>query len=264
MSHYSPVFTNVSNNVSERWNLVRTFIERWYEVKIPKVDYAKQIQEIENELGLELPLSFKHYITLSQQLLSSETRYANGYKTNLYTQLFGDNFKVNLLQEHQVVSLMLQGEGDFYWAIKTADLHLEDPAVHGYILDYEGDPTKFNYVSQMYRGLTAFVLGHLFSYLRSENGSGFSIMTEKNQELLDLLGGSFTSHAHVDGIDIFEREDMLAYLEKAPFEEDPNQYVLAVHLWQELDRDKIPQHIWKLSEEAGWMYGMFTGSSKGQ
>lgn len=268
MSHYSPIFTDVSNNVLKRWQCIRTFIERWYELEIPDIDCTTDIQKAEAELGLELPQSFKHYLTLSQQLL--ETRYGNGQTTSLYSRLFRDNFGLRHLQEYQAISLMFSYNEadnpptvDSYWAVKIADLSLEDPPVHGYVFDSYNDRGEQNFFhigdGKMYSSLSSFTLAQLFSFLRSSesnNGSGFGILIEKTQNLPELLGNSFQNHTPIDELDISEGEDIFAHLDKAPF--SPDYYLLAVHLRQKFDQKKIPETLWNMSKKAVWMYGIFT------
>ena len=45
--------------------------------------------------------------------------------------------------EDRAISLMLQGEADYYWAVSEDNLSLEDPPVDGYLLDYDTEKFAF-------------------------------------------------------------------------------------------------------------------------
>lgn len=257
MNDYYPVFTNISKDVSERWRKIRKFLETWHTLEIPTVDYSGELENIEADLKVKLPTSFKNYITLSKQLLNVNTSYPNGYMTNAFSRVFRDCFEVKALAEHQAISLMLQAEGDFYWAVRRSDLYVEDPAVHGYLLDYDSStPNKFDHFGCLYSSLTSFVLVHLFTYLQKAHGSGFGALIENKGAALALLEGCFASHATVDDVDIFEGENMLALLHKDPFEE-LERSTLGVHFQHRVDKDMLHKNLSELSKEAGWVYGVF-------
>lgn len=156
MENYYPVFNDASLNLSERWLAIRKFIENWHEITIPQVDSKKEIENIESELGISLPVSFKEYIKLSEQLLITSIDYRNGYKSSGYNHVFRDNFKVVRLEQHNAISLMLQAEGDLYWAVKEEDLKYDDPPVQMYIMDYDSGDEKFIYYKQFSNTLTGF------------------------------------------------------------------------------------------------------------
>jgi hypothetical protein len=262
MNDYYPVFTNVSKDVSERWERIRKFLETWHTLEIPRLDYANELENIEADLGVQLPTSFKNYITLSKQLLSMNTSYPNGYETNAFSRVFRDYFEIKLLEEHRAISMLLQAEGDFYWAVKKTDLHVEDPAVHGYLLDYDSlTSNKFDHFGHLYSSLTSFVLVHLFTYLQKVDGSGFGALIEHKQAALALLEDCFASHATVDGVDIFESKNMLAFLHEDPFEE-LERYTLGVHLRKAVDKATLHKNVWELSTKAGWVYGAFAERSR--
>lgn len=255
---YLPVFTTISADITDRWKLIRMFIESWHKITIPKLETSTQIVDIEQRLGLILPSSFRQYIELSTQLLDLTYNYQNGQKSDAFSEVFRDCFEVELLEKHDAISLMIQGEADFYWAIKRTDLHIDDPKIYGYILDYDS-PTndKFDFIGEMYPTITSFVLNHLFSYLQTGSSSGFGIQINNVESIYQDLKSSFTSHAKFDETEIFESENRIAFIQKNTFEPDSNEHTFGFHICDENKKYEIPALILEMAKKRGWSYGNF-------
>jgi hypothetical protein len=257
---YFPIFTNLSADPAERWELIRSFIESWYNINIPNIEQTNQIAAIEQRLGFVLPYSFQQYIHISSQLLALKYTFQNGQKSNSFSNIFRDCFEVKYLKEHDAISLMIQGEGDFYWAIKKSDLHMDDPKVYGYGLDYEC-PTneKFDFFGEVYQTITSFVLNHIFSYV---NGSGgFGIQTHHVADLSQGLKSSFESHSKFDETEIFESENMIAFIQKDFFNANSTKHSFVFHILDENKNAEIPPFVLELSKNKGWYYGSFIQNS---
>jgi hypothetical protein len=272
VNDYYPIFTNISEDVSERWERIRGFIEAWYTIKIPEFDCAVDIENIENDLGCKLPISFRSYITISKQLLSTDIVYPNGHKIDAYSRLFRDDFEIASLENHQAISLMMRGEADFYYGVKNEELHLEDPSVHGYLLDYKNPiKGKFDYYGRLYPSITSFILSYLLSHLPKDGSSRFYVTAEKNQATLNTLRACFTNHTTlntlracftnhttIDNLEIFESKNILAFLEINPFEQDSELYILRVYLRKELGKEHIPDELLEYAKKAFFAYGIFS------
>jgi hypothetical protein len=163
------------------------------------------------------------------------------------------------LENHQAISLMMRGEADFYYGVKTDELKLEDPTIHGYLLDYKSSiKDKFDYYGRLYPSITSFTLSYLLSHLQKDGSSGFYVTAAKNQDTINSLRACFTSHSTVDNLEIFESNNILAFLETNPFEQDSEQYILRVYLWKELDKERIPDELLEYAKRAFFVYGMFS------
>lgn len=256
---YLPIFTSISADTTDRWKLIKNFIESWHQITIPHLDKTNQITDTEQKLGLVLPFSFRQYINISSQLLDINYTFHNGQKSNAFSKIFRDCFEVELLEKHDAVSLMIQGEADFYWAIKRTDLHIDDPKVYGYILDFDC-PTndKFDFIGEMYPTITSFVLNHLLSYLQSENSSGFGIQTNNVESIYQGLKSSFTSHSKFDATEIFESENMVAFIQKDISEPDSDEHTFGFHIWNVNKKYEVPEIVLELAKNRGWSYGDFT------
>ncbi len=257
MPYPSPIFPkDIPYNPQKRFDLIRHFIESWYEIQLPNQDVTKEIQYIEKKTGLTLPIAFRQYILLSYQLMNLEYVYENGMKGDGYGLCFRDDYEVKKLEEHKALSLMIQGEQDFYWAVKYDDLDKDDPPIQGYLLDYD-DPTnkKFDHYCQIAPTLTSFVLDHLFTYLSRH--SSFGRQVTRNNAVLSILQKSFQHYTRFDDIDIFEDENRLACLTRNHFEEETNEYFLKVHLFQKQDLKTLPKALISLTQNGGWFSGDF-------
>ena len=256
MSDYLPVFTYKPDTLSEKWELITKFIEQWNSILIPTTDCTKLILELEEKLNVRLPESFKNYITLSTQLLTLAIKFPNGMGSNAYSVLFRDRFVVEKIKNHDAISLMIQGEGDFYWAVRIDDLQLENPPVHGYVLDYEdSNNDKFDYSEQTHSSITAFTISHLLSYTHKNGGFSSNIDSEVN--LSSLLKKCFSNFILFEGMEIYEAKNMIAF-----YPHDPNgiylKHHLSFHLWKDFKVWNIPKNIIKLSKEKYTCYGVFT------
>ncbi len=236
---YSPIFTNPIVEVAEQWKMIRKFIENWCQIPLAHLEQTNEFEAIEQELEMTLPESFREYINLSIQLLHSDS------------QIFRDCFEVEFLEEFEAISLMLQGEGDFYWAVLKADLNSESPKVHGYILDVEClTEDKFEPVGALYPSITSFFLNYLIEYLHLHKGSGFGVQINETEAIYQHLKSAFENHAKFEDIEIFESENMIAFMRN-------NGHTFSFHLWNDTENPEIPSIISTLVKNKKWSYGNF-------
>jgi hypothetical protein len=125
--------------------------------------------------------------------------------------LLRDIPEVRLIPELGVVSLMMQGEEDFIWAVKQEETEEPDPAVHGYQFDYETE--EFTYLAPLSGRVTDWCLGHLRVYLSGEGfwsfGAGLKDGAEESA-LLDDLGARFSRQFRLGNHYVFEADQGLA------------------------------------------------------
>jgi hypothetical protein len=243
MQDYKPLFFTDKIPVSEKWKLIRHLIENWYGFEIPQTEYAEELSALENTLGLSLPTSVREYFTLSRQLSETAFTYENGQESNAFTCVFRDCLDISHLQEHEAVTLMIQGEQDIYWAVKKADIHRENPEICCYLLDYESEkPEKFDFFGLSHASVTAFVISHILSYLH--NCSSFGMEIEDRDSLRNMLQSNLKQHTHFEELEIFEDENIIAYFSKDLFGEDG--YTLIFHLRTNRKIETVPAPILEL------------------
>ena len=227
--NYYPCFDRAANSWNERWQVLREFIHRWHQIELKLVGARSALVEQEEaKLNLQLPSSLREWIGFSEELL----------KQNKFSKILRDNYEVVRLKEHRAISLMLQAEGDYYWAVSEDNLSLEDPPVDGYLLDY--DTEKFGFFMRESDRLTSFVLEHMSDFLRVTGGTFVvDLDLESRDRLLDEMQASFTVYARWDSLNIFESENILAIV--FPNKLEPEQYILKVLLWRSLSTIQRPE-----------------------
>lgn len=227
--NYHPCFDRPTNSWKERWQVLREFMRRWYQIELRSVEARSILVETEEtKLNLQLPPSLREWINFSEKLSQQ----------NKFSQILRDNYEVIRLEEHRAISLMLQGEGDYYWTVSEDNLSLADPPVDGFLLDY--DTKKFKYFMRESNSLSSFVLNHVFSFLRGEGGTfAVDLDLESRDRLLSELRASFPVCSVWDSLNMFESENILAIV--SPNKLESEQYILKVLLWRSLPQEKIPK-----------------------
>jgi len=259
MKNYYPVFNITPQNRLERWVLIRKFIENWHGIELPETtDVEDDIERIEAELNIKLPVSFREYIKLSKQLMVNYYDYPNGYRSSQYNHVFRDYYKVEKLKEHNAISLMIQAENDLYWAVKIEDLQHDDPPVHMYVMDFDSDTEKFDYYKLHSHSISGFALNHMSNFLHRNNAGGFGTSVKKNEPVLDVMRDFFDTYTQLDDITIYEKENVFALISPNVYDDDNDEYHLCLELWKNIDMSLFPEPILKLTGRGGSFHGVFT------
>jgi uncharacterized protein (TIGR02996 family) len=246
---YEPVFHEIPAGWKERWRLLREFTERWHGFPMPDVGgRAKEVHQAEKKLGLNLPPSVREWIAFGVDL----------EKKGWFGHVLRDCYEVKDLTELSAVSLMIQGEGDFYYAVKKDNLKDADPPVHGYVLDWENegenrfvDHRQEPFVSHV----ASFVLGHMSFYLHGAGG-GFGTSVESTAKLQQQLTGEFPVQAEFDHLRVFEATNMIILLGSCP--DGGNEPHLTVEIRRKLPRNQLPAFLLEYTRGGGYFHGMFT------
>jgi uncharacterized protein (TIGR02996 family) len=248
---YEPVFRDVPVDWKGRWRLLREFIERWHGIPMPDVGgRVLEVEQTEKELGCRLPLSVREWIAFGSDLMHQQR----------FDQVLRDWHMVKRLDDLAAISLMLQAEGDFYWAIKEEDLAVADPPVQGYVLDWEHE-AEHRFVaygpSPFAPRLTNFVMGHMSCFLHGVGG-GFGADVRAAAELTTLtrqLTKAFPSHAQFDDLSVFEATNVIVLL--GPSRYGDNEPHLMVEVWKPILRQHLPAFLWECIRGGGSFHGMF-------
>lgn len=257
LKDYTPLFKTDHPTVADKWLLIRTLIENWYDIEISDTDHSAAFVALEQALHVKLPIAVKAYFLLSKQLAETPYTYPNGQQSNQFENIFRDGLHISHLKDHDAISLMIQAEQDTIWAIKMKDLSEDDPTVYCYLLDYEDDTNeKFDFFNSVSASVSSFALGHLLSYLT--NCSSFAMPVEDIAQLRGILKSNLTNHHLSEDLEIFEDENIMAFFSKDIFEEE-DSYSLYFHLKENREIDSIPAPLLGLLKEkgAGWTSGRF-------
>ena len=261
MKKYLPIFTTNNLTTDERWKTLRKFIETWYDFEIPNTDFKSQLIELENSLNFKIPQSIERFFILANQLQSIEHIYTySGQKTNKFSSIFRDCLDISFLEKHNALSLLIQAEQDIYWAIKRTDFKEENPKVYSYFLNYDNDNNDFELYGNPYSSVTSFVLNHIFTYLNNCSSFGMQI---KNVGLFrEKLKSSFENHIFYDGIELFEDENLIAFINEDLFEKDSFNFRL--HVKENREIKSLPSTIINIlkNKDGGWTSNRFNEFSE--
>ena len=230
-----PVFGDVPDHWRGRWRLIREFVERWHGVALGDVGrYAEEARQIGKQMGLTLPPSMGEWIAFTTDLGSVDN------------EVFRDCPEVKRLEDLSAVSLMIQGEADYWWAVRYENLGQADPPVDGWNLDYEAEGgSRFVHDRLFASRLTNFVFNYLTIYLHGDQG-GFGREVDASPEFLDRLAVAFPVHAAFDDFHVFEAPNMLARVE-----DDYLHFVL----FKKVPPEEVPACIRELAPQATARYG---------
>lgn len=105
----------------ERWRWLRALLDQRFDVRTRDVggdcERAKSV-------GRALGASVREWICLLDELIAQ----------NAWERVFRDALSLDLVEGQKAFSLMIQGEGDFHWAVPLAKLRAEDPPVVAFSL----------------------------------------------------------------------------------------------------------------------------------
>jgi len=243
-----PLFRHgVPEGWKERWRLIREFTDRW--MRIPLADVGgrlEEIREVEARLGRTLPPSVREWVAFAHDVRR---------ETN-YHDVLRDVYQMCELESLAAISLLLQGEGDYHWAVRHADLARPDPPVYGFHWDFEnGD--EFTFVPDRENPwadtLTSFALGYVWMFTRGEGG-GFGTSIAEPAELIRELESTFPVRSQFGDAAIFETENILVRL--SPLRGRSSKRVV-VEVARPLPRGAIPAFLWNYTRNGGSFHGMF-------
>jgi hypothetical protein len=240
---YHPCFASVPDSWQGRWAAVREFTRRWYDLTIrPVGTHSALIDAEESKLGRQLPPSFREWVTFAGDLMAYTACAIEKGEPVAPEALYPlrDVYEVIRLERQGAVSLMLQYEGDVYWAVKEEDLGGDDPPVHSY--EVSGDEHNWEQKDFAYQKLEAptipgFVLGHMVWFLRHKAG-GFCVPLKPSPEFLSEMRRAFPVATVFGHLQIFEAENLFVAI--TPPDSAFETHLMHVNVWRRIPRAQIP------------------------
>jgi uncharacterized protein (TIGR02996 family) len=206
-SDCQPLFGHgVPDGCAERWRLIREFANRWRGLALGDVGgRVDEIRAIEFRLGRTLPAAVRAWVAFAHDVRQNAH----------YFDVLRDFFVMDDLADQPAVSLLLQCEGDYYWAVRHADWHLPDAPVHGFHWedneDEDGETLVPDQANPLASTVTAFALYYVMSNTTGQGG-GFTTEVARPAKLLANLEKTFPVHCRFEHTDIFETENILVWL----------------------------------------------------
>ncbi|MBX7223499.1 MAG: hypothetical protein K1Y36_26535 [Blastocatellia bacterium] len=165
-----------------------------------------------------------------------------------------DDYWVEDLVEHNTVSLLIQREGGFYWAVKNEYLSEDDQQVTGYLLDDEGGlDDSFTENGIEAATLTDFVFCHANGCSHG-HGGGFrvEVPVSEVQEKLDVTFGRSSGFGDFR---VHEAPKLFTILR--PSTREDNLTYLHVEVWKTKAVDTIPKFLPDYAKGSGMFHGVF-------
>lgn len=181
--------------MNERWVLFKELVLRWRQVdlQLDEADVVNEIISLEKKFKVSLPEGVRTWVSFIEEVLRYKTWW------------FRDSKSFVMLPEHDAFSLLIQGEHDYYWAVRRSDLTLPDPPVQGYRQDFEQEGNVFVYDQQVSNSVSGFALKYLldYHYLFNQKG-GYAAHLEDGNEALLLLRTNFGNGLVIEDYQVWE------------------------------------------------------------
>ncbi|MGF1580296.1 MAG: TIGR02996 domain-containing protein [Gemmataceae bacterium] len=239
---YEPVFAHGwPDGWKERWRIVRRWVEIWEGVSLPDVGGHQDVMNAtERELGLTLPPSIREWISFSRDL--DETEHCE--------HLIRDPLGLQLLPEHSSLSLLMQAEGDSYWAVSCDHLTILDPPVDHYSLSYVDENGNYVFAPDEHNPITNSVAWLVFKYVEAYGTFpdwsielGEDVFLDDWERIRDSLCQEFTHTCEIDDDVFFEREDMVIGINRRTIWALPGTIQVYDPKVDELDHEHLPEVI---------------------
>jgi hypothetical protein len=195
----------------DAWEMIRKFIRKWYNVSLEwgTEDYVEKISALEEGAGVKLPPAVREWIRFIERMLETDQ------------WIFRDCYAISFSEELQAITLLIQGEADYYWAVKIENLRDEDPPVDGYHLDYEGGTGKFLHDQLVSSRLTSFLFKYMldYHYMFSGTGGYYGQLTNRTEVTREFIR-DFGPGIRIEDYLVFESEEVIAFITGAGLDSD--------------------------------------------
>jgi uncharacterized protein (TIGR02996 family) len=242
-----PLFQNgVPDDWKERWRLIREFVDRWHRRDLPDVGgRTDEIRQTEDRLGRTLPPSVREWVAFAHDVRRNPR----------FHEVLRDVYQMQELDGFSAVSLLLQGEGDYHWAVRHLDLTVPDPPVYGFHWDVENHSETFvaDARNPVASNVTSFVLGYAMDCTHGTVG-GFSTTVADPGKLIRDLESAFPVRSQFGEMQLFEADNILVRL----FKSSPpwmSGVRLEVKEAKRLPRSAIPAFLRLYMRSGGSLYG---------
>ncbi len=229
-----------NNDWSANWAVFDRFVCEWLRTEFTRDPQSPEIDELERSVDVALPPSVREWCAFA---LAARTLAHFSWR---------DCLIVEPVPGHEAVSLLLQGEADYYWAIENKDLTQSDPPVIGYSLDYDSEESTFERAGTWAPNVTAFALDYFLSYLQSPGG-GFGVRQSSEYFEREKLLADFGQPTRFGHLEFFHSNGVLVMLGGLPPSWRHN--VINVEIQTKRPFDRLPQSVQRLVKDATVFHG---------
>ena len=213
------------------WDILDSLVRDWINEDYDRRLDENQIAMIESEAGFALSkpiIQWCGFALAANQISSSFS--------------FRDNLKIHQLTELNAVSLLLQLEADFYWAIENKSLEQFDPPVTSYYLDYDKSPNRFVLQGQWTPTISSFAFDYLLAYLHLPGG-GFDVTSKSPNLSRDLLVQDFGEATILGHLELFISDNELVAICNCDDEDHWHNESVLIHFRQPTPMASNPKSI---------------------
>ncbi|WP_232069913.1 hypothetical protein [Gemmata massiliana] len=239
-----PVFRHgIPDGWRERWRLIREFTERWHRVPMSDVGGRQsEIAEVEARLRRTLPPSVREWVAFIH-----DVQHCRG--------VIHDECPMGKIWGQPAVSLLLQTEDDYNWAVPYCDLDEVDPPVQGY---HWGDVHTFipDTENTLREPVTVFAFNYLMGHARGIGGFGTGV--EKPTPLFSDLESTFTVRVKFGNSRFYEADNILVRIDHPNW--GAGTY-LQLRIARPVPPEQIPAFLWHYARDGGSFHGICTPPS---
>jgi hypothetical protein len=223
------------------WRVIDAFVRDWLAADYTRQPATERIRDFERSVAVTLPPSAREWCSFALASEQIASRFS-----------FRDCLVIEHLKDHDAISLLLQGEADFYWAIETRFLDNDDPPVTGYYLDYDDPDERFAKHGPWAPTVSSFAFDYLLTYLQIPGGWFNTRRSSNNFNRNSLIAdfGQPTSFGHLE---LFIADGVLAVLGTYP--DNWHHDVVKVLVQRETPLDKLPTSVQQLLPDAHVLQG---------
>ncbi len=229
-----------SNDWSANWRAFDRFVREWLKTTFTRDPQSSEIDTFERCAGIALPPSAREWCAFALAC------------RNLDHFSWRDCLVVEPVRGHDAVSLLIQGEADYYWAIETENLSLPDPPVIGYGMDYDSNETAFAKDGMWAPTVTTFAFDYFLSYLHSPGG-GFSVRQSSKQFDQSRLLAEFGEPVCFGHLKLFHSDGVLIVMGGLP--PSWRHEVISVEIQTKRPFTRLPRLVQSLAKDAYVTHG---------
>jgi hypothetical protein len=223
------------------WSVIDAFVRDWLGFAWQRQPDLARVQELERQVAVQLPAAAREWCYFAWSAAQLGRSFS-----------FRDEFVVERLKDHDAVSLLLQGEADFYWAIETPLLADDDPAVTAYALNYEQPDSRFGVHGLWSPSVSAFAFDYLLTYLHTPGGGAAAPTSAASfdRDLLSAdLGEPFT-FGHLEG---YLHGGVLIFT--SHYADNWHHDTVTIRVQQKTPLRKLPPSVQRLIQDAHALEG---------
>jgi len=235
------VFDHAPATYADGWAIIKKILRKWHHIDVSwrEADHRAAIATLEDAAGTALPPSVKEWVYMIEEMMRTEQ------------WPLRDSYDISFRTDIQALTLLIQGEGDYYWAVKKENLVKTDPPVDGYSLESEDEPDTWTWHRTEHDTLTSFVIQYLLDYHSMFEGTGgYNAEIPFSETLLQDFSSAFPAYVELGNYHIFESDDVLAFINPIA---GSDKYLLSVHYTGEIE--DFPDPVKQYAEYRGSYYG---------